>query len=70
MSLTQILQDSAYRLTQFKIARIAAQAASTPYVTCLVRGEQVKLTPEEAVRQLYVMVLKDELGYLARETSA
>jgi len=34
-----------------------------PYVTCLVRGKPIKLTPEEAVRQLYVMVLKDELGY-------
>jgi type I restriction enzyme M protein len=73
MSLTQILQDSAYRLTQFKPARIAAleagitwkqtEKASTPYVTCLVRGKQIKLTPEEAVRQLYVLVLKDELGY-------
>jgi type I restriction enzyme M protein len=73
MSLTQILQDSAYRLTQFKPARIAAleagitwkstEKASIPYVTCLVRGKQIKLTPEEAVRQLYVMVLKDELGY-------
>jgi type I restriction enzyme M protein len=73
MSLNKILQDSAYRLTQFKPARIAAleagitwkqtEKASIPYVTCLVRGKQVKLTPEEAVRQLYVMVLKDELGY-------
>lgn len=42
MSLTQILQDSAYRLTQFKPARITAleacitwkqtEKASTPYV--------------------------------------
>jgi hypothetical protein len=43
MSLAKILQDSAYRLTQFKPARIAAleagitwkqtEKASTPYVT-------------------------------------
>lgn len=32
-------------------------------VTCLVRGKPVKLTPEEAVRQLFIMVLKDDLGY-------
>ena len=27
------------------------------------RGKPIKLTPEEAVRQLYVMVLRDDLGY-------
>jgi hypothetical protein len=39
--------------------------SSTPYVTCLVRGKQIKLTPEEAVRQLYVMMIQEELDYLA-----
>ncbi len=73
MNLSELLKDSAYKLTQFKPAQIAAleasitlkdsAKASTPYVTCLVRGKQIKLTPEEAVRQLYVMVLKDDLGY-------
>lgn len=38
---------------------------TAPYVTCLVRGKPIKLTPEEAVRQLYVMVLRDDLGYPA-----
>jgi hypothetical protein len=74
MNLAELLKDSAYRLTQFKPAQIAALEASialkdtakapTPYVTCLVRGKPVKLTPEEAVRQLFVIVLKDDLGYL------
>lgn len=36
---------------------------TAPYVTCLVRGKPIKLTSEEAVRQLYVMVLRDDLGY-------
>lgn len=27
------------------------------------RGKPIKLSPEEAVRQLYVMVLRDDLGY-------
>lgn len=77
MSLIQILQDSAYKLTQFKPAQIAALESRitmkvtgkglTPYVTCLVRNKSIKLVPEEAVRQLYVMVLMDDLGYLARE---
>ncbi|MHB0984688.1 MAG: type I restriction enzyme HsdR N-terminal domain-containing protein [Sulfuricella sp.] len=73
IKLSDLLRDSAYNLTQFKPAQILALEASitlkdmgkkpTPYVTCLVRGKPIKLTPEEAVRQLYVMVLKDDLGY-------
>ena len=73
MKLAELLKDSAYKLTQFKPAQIAAlearitlkttDKATTPYVTCLVRGKPIKLTPEEAVRQLYVMVLRDDLGY-------
>lgn len=72
-TLIDLLKDSAYRLGQFKPAQISAlEAAITirdagkkpaPYVTCLVRGKSIKLTPEEAVRQLYVMVLRDDLGY-------
>lgn len=71
--LATLLKDSAYKLGQFKPAQIAALEAaitlkesgkkSAPYVTCLVRGKPIKLTPEEAVRQLYVMVLRDDLGY-------
>jgi type I restriction enzyme M protein len=73
ISLAELLKDSSYKLTQFKTAQIQALEASirmkdtgentTPYVTCLVRGKPIKLTPEEAVRQLYVMVLKDDYGY-------
>ncbi|RVT53824.1 type I restriction enzyme HsdR N-terminal domain-containing protein [Rubrivivax albus] len=73
ISLDVLLQDSAYKLDQFKPAQIAALQASisvksagkkpAPYVTCLVRGKPIKLTPEEAIRQLYVMVLRDDLGY-------
>lgn len=73
MTLTELLKDSSYKLTQFKPAQIQALEAGimmkdtgknpTPYITCLVRGKPIKLTPEEAMRQLYVMVLKDDLGY-------
>lgn len=73
ITLAELLKDSAYKLTQFKSAQIQALEASitiketekstAPYVTCLVRGKPIRLTPEEAVRQLYVMVLKDDLGY-------
>ena len=72
ISLAELLKDSAYKLTQFKPAQIQAleasitmkdtEKSSAPYVSCLVRGKPIKLTPEEAVRQLYVMVLKEDLG--------
>jgi len=73
IKLADLLRDSAYKLTQFKPSQIEALEASitmketgktpAPYVSCLVRGKPIKLTPEEVVRQLYVMVLKDDLGY-------
>ena len=73
ITLATLLRDSAYKLSQFKSSQIAAlEAAITikdsgkkeaPYVNCLVRGKPIKLTPEEVVRQLYVMVLRDDLGY-------
>jgi len=73
LTLTELLKDSAYKLTQFKPAQIQALEKRitmkdvgkipTPHVSCLVRGKLIKLTPEEAIRQLYVMVLKDDLGY-------
>lgn len=71
--LAALFKDSAYKLNRFKPEQIATIEAritlkesdkkTTPYVTCLVRGKPIKLTPEEAVRQLYVMVLRDDLGY-------
>ena len=73
ITLATLLKDSGYKLTQFTPAQISAleasitlketAKASVPYVTCLVRGKPIKLTPEEAVRQLYVMVLCGDLGY-------
>ena len=73
ITIAELLKDSAYKLGQFKPEQIAVlEAAITikdsgkkpaPYVTCLVRGKPIKLIPEEAVRQLYLMVLRDDLGY-------
>lgn len=34
-----------------------------PYIKCLIRGKEIKLTPEEAVRQLYIYKLIHEYGY-------
>ena len=74
LKLADLLNKSDYRLDQFKPEHIAALEtqitnstghgkADAPYVHCLVRGKSIKLTPEEAVRQLYLRVLHDELGY-------
>lgn len=73
MNLSELLKDSNYKLTQFSDAQIKqlednilmreTKDKLVPYITCLVRKKEIKLTPEEAVRQLYVMVLKDDFGY-------
>lgn len=73
LTLNEILKDSAYKLTQFNAAQIQTLENSikikevrdkaTPYATCLVRGKEIKLTPEEAVRQLYLLVLNQDFGY-------
>ncbi len=75
IKLSDLLRDSAYKLTQFKAAQIQAlearitlkETAKIPaaYANCLVRGKPIKLTPEEIVRQLYLMVLIEDLGYPA-----
>lgn len=73
MTLADILQDSNYKLTQFSTEKIKqledsisvreTRGKDTAYTNCLIRDKEIRLTPEEVVRQLYVMVLTDDLGY-------
>lgn len=73
MTLSDILKDSNYKLTQFSPDQISkleksittrdVRGTQTPFIDCLVRKKEIKLTPEEAVRQLYVSVLTDDYGY-------
>jgi type I restriction enzyme M protein len=73
MNLSDILKDSNYRLSQFEKTEIEqleaaiflkdAKNGPVPYAECLVRRKSIKLTPEEVVRQLYLRVLTDRLGY-------
>ncbi|WP_281752280.1 type I restriction enzyme HsdR N-terminal domain-containing protein, partial [Neptunitalea chrysea] len=73
MTLTDILKDSSYKLTQFKPEQIERFESSiflkdvrdkkVPYITCLVRNRDIKLTPEEAIRQLYLIVLNEVYDY-------
>lgn len=73
MKLTDILKDSNYKLTQFSPEKISkfeelilikdVKGTPTPYINCLVRKKEIKLTPEETVRQLYILVLTEDYGY-------
>lgn len=73
MKLTDILKDSNYKLTQFKANQIEkfensiilkeAKNGLVPYINCLVRKKEIKLTPEEIIRQLYLMVLNQDYEY-------
>ena len=73
MTITELLKDSDYKLTQFNLVEIRdlekritikeVSGKATPYINCLVRNKAIKLTPEEAVRQLYLRVLIDDYAY-------
>ncbi|MBN2747686.1 MAG: N-6 DNA methylase [Bacteroidales bacterium] len=75
MRIAEILKDSNYKLTQFNMVEIQnlenriivkdVRGKATPYVKCLVRKKEIKLTPEEAVRQLYIQLLIDDFEYPA-----
>ena len=73
MKLAEILKDSNYKLTQFtqnQIEKLESEiimkeirGIQIPYINCLVRRKEIQLKPEEAVRQLYLMVLNEEYNY-------
>lgn len=74
MILANILRDSDYKLNQFKDEKITKleqsivfkqdkKGSDIAYIECLIRKKQIKLTPEEVVRQLYLMVLIDDYHY-------
>ncbi len=73
MNLSDILKDSDYKLSQFERAEIEeleqsillkdSKKGAVPYTDCIVRKKAIKLTPEEVIRQLYLRVLVDRLGY-------
>lgn len=75
IKLAEILKDTDYKLGQFRDEQIqtlesgieikGVDKKSVPYVRCLIRNKQIKLTPEEVVRQLFLMTLIDDYGYLA-----
>lgn len=73
MRLNDIFKNTSYDDTLFSENAIGAvesaifmksiKGVETPYIKCLVREKEIKLTPEEAVRQLYIHKLIHEYGY-------
>lgn len=73
MKLNDIFKNTSYDDTLFSEDSITAieslifmkqvKGGETPYIKCLVREKEIKLTPEEAVRQLYIYKLIYEYGY-------
>lgn len=73
MKLTDIIKGSEYDLSLFSESQIStlesrivereSKKGTEFYIPCLVRNKEIKLTPEEAVRQLYLLVLTQEFGY-------
>ncbi len=73
-SFSTILQHSKYDLIQFNEDELSAVKAlvysktnkagtEIPYITCQIRKKEIKLTPEELVRQLFVYKLLHGYGY-------
>lgn len=67
--LEEMIKKSEYKLTQFHGSSIDAIEQNIQlkndkiYIKCLVRDKEVRLTPEEIVRQLYLYKLIHEYGY-------
>ena len=73
MSIRDILHDSEYDLDVFpneyvidlehKIVERQTAKRVDAYLLCAVRNKLIKATPEEIIRQLYIRVLNEALGY-------
>lgn len=73
MKLNDFFKNTSYDDTLFSEETIAAVESAifmkpvkdveAPCIKCLVREKEIKLTPEEAVRQLYIYKLIHEYGY-------
>lgn len=73
--LNEIMKNSNYENTLFSeeikreiesnIYTKDINGVKVPYITCLIRQKEIKLTPEETVRQLYICKLMREYDYPA-----
>jgi type I restriction enzyme M protein len=76
MTLAKILKDSDYKQLQFKLFQIQdfekriiskkdKNGKEIPYIHCAIRKKEIRLTPEEVVRQLYLEILLNDYQYPA-----
>mgnify|MGYP006278277171 CR=1 FL=1 len=73
MFIQEILQESSYGLEQFEtenrnkyikdLEKTIVKSNGSYKIKCLIRDKDIKLTPEEIVRQLYLRVLLKEYKY-------
>ncbi|MBQ7733188.1 MAG: type I restriction enzyme HsdR N-terminal domain-containing protein, partial [Synergistaceae bacterium] len=73
MKLDEIFRDSNYKSSVFSSQAITYledsiytknnRGVEVPYVKCIIRDKEIRLTPEEAVRQLYIYDLIHVKGY-------
>lgn len=76
-SLAALFRESSYSSSLFSEDVIAAvekeiytktsRGSEVPYIRCQVRQKEIKLTPEEAIRQLYIFTLIHSYGYSAEQ---
>lgn len=72
-NIPNILKDSYFDISQFKNEAVekldndiiveTSGAKNKYFIMCIKRAKKIKLTPEEIVRQLYLMALHDDYGY-------
>lgn len=72
MTLNDLFKNTTYDDTLFsaeaksaiesRIFMKSVRGSEVPYVTCAIRDKEIKLTPEEAVRQLYIYKLMNDYG--------
>ncbi len=58
-----LFSEEAIKNIESSIIMKTIKGIETPYINCLVRNKEIKLTPEEAVRQLYIYKLIHEYKY-------
>lgn len=69
MNLASIIKDSEYNLSLFseeyikEVENKVVDKNGKSYILCQIRNKEIKLTPEEVVRQLYLMVLMRDFSY-------
>ncbi len=61
--------DSEIQILEKKIFQKKVREVDTPYVKCLIRDKDLRLTPEEAVRQLFIYKLIHSYKYPASRLS-